>query len=244
MNLQDILSDIRKVDKDFNLIEPNDHICIGVSGGKDSMVLLEAFNQLRKFKDYSFEITAIHLDLGFNEDDYSQVKQYCNNHNINFVIEHTEIANELLKEEMNGKVSCSKCSKYKKACIIQAALKHNCNSIAFAHHADDAIETLFMNMMHGGRISSFQPKIHLEKSNLKFIRPLIYTKESLIDMVAKQLQLPIVKNNCPNEKKTERQYIKETLNELYKHSNQIHDNFSKCLFEKNVELWKKDIDLL
>lgn len=238
MNLQDILSDIRKVDKDFNLIEPNDHICIGISGGKDSIVLLEAFNQLRKFKDYSFGITAIHLDLGFIEQDYSQVKEYCDKNNIPFYIEKTQIAHELLKEKKNDMVSCSKCSKYKKACIIQAALKYNCNSIAFAHHIDDAIETLFMNMMHGGRISSFKPKIYLEKSNLKFIRPLIYTKESLVDHVSKQLDLPIIKNNCPNDKKTERQYIKETLNELYKHSNQIHDNFKKCLFEENVDLWK------
>ena len=242
MNLQDILSDIRKVDKDFNLIEPNDHICIGISGGKDSIVLLEAFNQLRKFKDYSFKLTAIHLDLGFNEEDYSSVINYCNENDIPFFIEKTQVANQLLKEEKNGKVSCSKCSKYKKACIIQAALKYNCNSIAFAHHNDDAIETLFMNMMHGGRVSSFKPKIQLEKSNLKFIRPLIYTKESLIIQVSKQLELPIIKNNCPNEKKTERQYIKETLCKLYNHSNQIHDNFSKCLFEENVELWKKDID--
>ena len=238
MNLQDILSDIRKADKDFNLIEENDHICIGVSGGKDSMVLLEAFNQLRKFKNYSFRITALHLDLGFNEPDYSKVIEYCESNNIPFYIEKTQIATELSKEEKNGKVSCSKCSKYKKACIIQAALKYNCNSIAFAHHIDDAIETLFMNMMHGGRISSFKPKIHLEKSNLKFIRPLIYTKESLIDHVSKQLELPVIKNNCPNDKKTERQYIKETLNELYKHHSQIHDNLKKCLFEENVDLWK------
>ena len=238
MNLQDILSSIRKADKDFHLIEENDRICIGISGGKDSMVLLEALHQLRKFKNYHFDICAIHLDLGFNESDYSKITEYCELNNIPFYIEKTQIANELLKEEKNGKVSCSKCSKYKKACIVQAALKYNCNSIAFAHHADDAIETLFMNMMHGGRISSFKPKIYLEKSNLKFIRPLVYTKESLIDHVSKQLEFPVIKNNCPNDKKTERQYIKDTLNEIYKHHSQIHDNLRKCLFEENVDLWQ------
>ena len=239
MNLQNILSDIRKVDHDFHLFDENDRIAIGISGGKDSILLLEAMNNLKKFKDYSFEIIPIHLDIGFKEMNFSKVDEYCLKNNLPIIHKKTNIAKELLKNNKNEKVSCSMCSKYKKACIIQAALELNCNKIAFAHHADDAIETLFMNMMHGARIATFKPKIKLEKSNLIFIRPLIYTKEENINKIVQKLNLPIVENTCPNDKQTERQYIKEYLFNLYKHSPNIHDNFIKMLSnKKDLNLWK------
>ena len=123
----------------------------------------------------------------------------------------------------------------------KACKKYNCNKIAFAHHADDAIETLFMNMMHGGRLATFEPKMNLDKSGLVFIRPLIYTFESEIQKVTNQLKLPVTKNTCPNDKHTERQRIKEMLNQMYNDTPQAKNNFLKMISNREqINLWVKE----
>lgn len=240
MNLQNLLGEIRRVDHDYHLLEKNDRIAIGLSGGKDSMLLLEALHTLSNFRDYSFDIIAIHIDLGLPNMDFSLVDQYCKSKNIEIHHEKSKIYETLLENQTKEKLSCSHCSKYKKACIVQAALKYNCNKIAFAHHADDAIETLFMNMMHGARMSTFQPKMYLNQSGLTFIRPFIYSSEKDINNLVQQLKLPIVLSTCPNDKHTERQYIKEYLSELYQHDSNIRNNFLKMLSnQEQINLWKK-----
>lgn len=241
MNLQEILKEIRHVDNDYHIFEDKDRIAIGLSGGKDSMVLLESLYQLSRFKDFNFEIVAIHIDLGFSKMDFSKINEYCLSRNIEVHHEPSQVYEILKHYEKNGKLSCSRCSKYKKACIVQAALKYNCNKIAFAHHADDAIETLFMNMIHGGRIATFEPKMNLDKSGLIFIRPLIYTFESEIQKITNQLNLPVTKNTCPNDKHTERQRIKEMLNQMYLDTPQAKNNFLKMISNtKQINLWVKE----
>lgn len=240
MNLQNILKNIRHADRDYHLFERKDRIAIGLSGGKDSMLLLAALAQLRRFDDYEFDIVAIHIDLGFQNMDFSEIDRYCETNHIEIHHEKSQVYEILQNYKKNDKLSCSRCSKFKKACMVQAALKYHCNKIAFAHHGDDAIETLFMNMMHGGRISVFDPKMKLEKSGLIFIRPLIYTHEKDISRVVNQLQLPITINTCPNDKHTERQRIKELLNQIYKDTPQAKDNFLKMISnQEQLNLWIK-----
>lgn len=241
MNLQKILGNIRRADNDYHLFEPHDRIAVGISGGKDSMVLLASLNQLKNFSDYDFEIIAIHIDEGFLDMNFSEIDSYCQSHGIQLYHETTKIYETLLKDQKNGKLSCSRCSKYKKACMVQAALKYKCNKIAFAHHGDDAIETFFMNMMHNGKIAVFQPKIKMEKSSLVLIRPLIYTFEKEIAACAERLKLPTVTSTCPNDHQSLRAYTKKSLNALYQNHPSVQHNFLYMLNNlENVNLWKKE----
>lgn len=241
MKIDKIIQLIQKANRDFHLIEENDCIAIGVSGGKDSMVLLKALHLYQRFAPISFDIVAIHIHIDFKDLDTSSIQSFCASFHIEYHEEFSDIYEELNKKKINDRLSCSFCSKYRKACMCQAALKYHCNKIAFAHNSDDAVETLFMNMIHGAKISVFQPKIQLEKSQLTLIRPLIYVDEHTLEICAQQEKIPLVHNPCPNDKNSERAKIKKSLNEWYQLYPHAKENFKKMLInEKNVQLWKKN----
>ena len=173
--IKTILGLIRQADQTYNLFSDNDRIMIGVSGGKDSMVLAYALNIYQKFNFANFSIVPAILDLGFEGFDATKIKEYFASLNLDLkVIDAKDVYPILKAQQKEGKtLPCSICSRMKKAAINKAAKIYHCNKVAFAHHADDAIETLLMNQIYGGRIATFQPKMHLERSHIDFIRPLI-----------------------------------------------------------------------
>ena len=237
MSLRKVLGAIRQADKDFNLIEDNDRIAVGISGGKDSIVLLYALSLYQKFSLHHFEIVGIHIDLGFENMDFSDTISFCEKHNIEFVTCPSDVY-EILKLNLrkNGMLECSICSRMKKALVIKAAKEYHCNKVAFAHHVDDAIETLFLNMIYGGRIATFDPKMQLTKTDITFIRPMIYAREKDIIKAYKKEELPIVVSTCPNDKYTQREDIKQMLNQIYKTYPSAYDNFKLML--SNTEKMK------
>ena len=101
------------------------------------------------------------------------------------------------------------------AAINAAAKKHGCDKVAFAHHKDDAIETLFMNMIHGGRVATFEPVMRLDRAGITFIRPLILAREEDLRGMAKEEALPVVPRVCPADGFTERQWTKDLLRRIY-----------------------------
>lgn len=240
MEIQKICTMIQKADQDFHLFEENDRIALGLSGGKDSMVLLYALSIYQRYAPVAFEVIAIHLNMGFQEVNTQPMKEFCETHHIEYHEEKVAIAETLMQHEKNGRLSCSRCSKYKKACMSEACRRYHCNKIAFAHHKDDAIETLFMNMIHGGRIAVFEPKIYLERNKLTLIRPLVYVSEKNILRVVETENIPLTANPCPNDKTSERAHIKALLQDIYKQYPSAKDNFAKMLiYDDKVRLWRK-----
>ena len=234
-----------KANKLFNLIEDNDKICVGISGGKDSMLLLHTLNIfkkiLKKELNWNIEIVGVHLKMNLCAIDYDLIINYWKKQNIEFVVANTQMG-EILKANMKkNKLQCSLCSKMKKAILIDEAKKLNCNKIAMGHHADDAIETFFMNLINEGRIATFKPKMFLDRSNMWFIRPLILFREKDIIKEAKKLNLPIVPCGCPMEGFTQRNTMKEFLtNHFYKSKNwnASYKNFLISLINgKECSLW-------
>jgi tRNA(Ile)-lysidine synthase TilS/MesJ len=130
------------------------------------------------------------------------------------------------------------CSKFKKAAVIAEAKKHGCNKIAFAHHADDAVETLMLNAIYGGKLNTFDPKMFLTEAKITFLRPFIYVRESEIIAQSYQIGLPVVKSGCPMDGMTKRQDMKELLAEIYERFPQSRDNFLKMLHNPGqISLW-------
>ena len=244
MELHTILGDIRKADQDYHLIDDGDRIAVGVSGGKDSMVLLTALHMYSKFADRNFEVVGIHIKLGFPNMDFSEVVAFCRQQGITFYQYDSQVYESLKRNpDKEGNIKCSLCSKFKKATVIDAAKKLNCTKVAFGHHSDDAVETLLMNAIHGGKLATFLPKMYMSRTDTTFIRPLVYSYESDILSALERNQIPFVKSTCPNDGYTERQAMKDMLQEFYRSYPMAQKNFIRMLYnEDQVELWHREGD--
>ena len=238
--IKKILACIRTADKRFNLINKKDKIAIGISGGKDSMLLFYALHLYSKFSFVDFKIVPIIIDLGFDNFDPKPIQDFIES--LGYKLEVYEAKDVykilLLNQKDKSHLPCSICSKMKKAIIDKAAKKFNCNKVAFAHHADDAIETLFLNEIKGGKIATFSPKMFLTKDEITFIRPLILVFENDISKTVKALNIPVLESTCPANKKTEREEIKILLNQLYKKYPEARQNFLNMISNyDNFQLW-------
>lgn len=239
MNLHKILGDIRRADFDYNLIQDGDRIAVGVSGGKDSMILLTALHMYSKFKDKSFQVVGIHIKMGFPNMNFDEICTFCESEGIEFHEIDSKIYDILDKNrDKEGRLRCSLCSKFKKAAVNQAAKTFSCNKVAFGHHSDDAVETLLMNAIYGGKLATFLPKMHLSRDEVEFIRPLVYSYEKDISQAIKRNQIPFVESTCPNDGFTKRQTMKDLLHSLYDQFPMAQNNFLKMLYNQTqLELW-------
>ena len=170
MQLQRLLSLVRQAIDDYQLIDAGDSIAVGVSGGKDSLVLLTALYHLRRFYPKPFTIQAITVNTGFPDFDLTPVQNYCDELSIPYTIIDTDIA-RIIFDERHETNPCSLCAKLRKGAFNQKALKLGCNKIAYAHHRDDLINTLFMSMIYEGNIHTISPKTNLDRTGLTLIRP-------------------------------------------------------------------------
>jgi len=243
MSMRKVLGCLRQADIDYDLIKDGDRIAVGISGGKDSFVLLEALNLYKFFSKKNYEIIGINIIMGFPDMNFSKIRSWCQNNKIEFhQVKSKPLIYEVLKlnRTNEGKLPCSICSKMKKAAINQAAKKYKCNKVAFAHHSDDAIETLFLNMTHGGRIATFSPKMFLSNEKITFIRPLVYCYEKDIAKTAVQDELPICTSTCPNDKNTNREEIKNLLKKYYHLFPQARSNFLTMISNTSkLDIWHK-----
>lgn len=213
MKLQQLYSYTRKAIDDYKLIDKNDKIAIGISGGKDSLTLLYALAGLRRFYPLPFEIIAVTVDLGYEDFDLSQIEQLCRELEVPYHVIHTRIA-QILFEERHESSPCSLCAKMRKGALNQAVKDLNCNKVAYAHHMDDVIETAFLSMIFEGRFYSFPPKTYLEDSELTIIRPMIYVTEVNVKGFQNKYNLPVVKNPCPADGNTSREYVKNLIRQI------------------------------
>ena len=247
MSMKKLLAQVRKADQLYSLIEENDRIAVGLSGGKDSALLLYTLylyhflyeNTYHK----SFEFIGIHLNLNFGEEDIKPLLDWFSQYPIEIHCEDSKIADILKLNLHNERIDCSLCSTLKKGAVIRSAKALGCNKVAFAHHADDAIETLFMNMIYGGRIATFDPKMYLDHSDTTFIRPFCMSFESDIANVGRKLEIPVIRSGCPNDGFTKRQDIKEMLHRLYHEYPQAKENFLLSLYNKDkLNLYMQKLD--
>ena len=165
--MQKLLSLTRKAISDYKMIEDGDKIAVGLSGGKDSISLLAILAAYKKFAPEKFDLLAINIDLGFADTDQAQVeatRKYCESIGVEFVVEHTRIFDIIL--ERKEKSPCSLCSKMRRGALNSVAIAHGCNKLALGHHADDILETFFLSFIYEGRISTFMPVSHMDRSNI------------------------------------------------------------------------------
>ena len=212
-----IISRVRKAIEDYDMIAEGDRIAVGVSGGKDSLVLLGALAGLSRFYPKKFTVKALTLDMGYNAD-WSGVARYCEELGVSYTVKPTNIK-EVVFDYRQEENPCSLCSKLRRGALNDLAIDEGCNKVALGHHNDDVLETFLLSLLYEGRINCFSPVTYLDRTNLYAIRPLIYARECDIRSVAKRLELPVVKSSCPADGATKRQDMKELLKMLEKSVN-------------------------
>lgn len=213
--MQRILGLVRRCVEDYNMIEAGEHIAVGVSGGKDSMLTLAALARLREFYPKPFTLTAITLEMGFPGMDFAPVAEYCEKLNVPYVRIEAPVY-EVVFQERKEKNPCSLCAKFRRGALNTAMVERGIRKIALGHHYDDAVETLLMNLLFEGRIGCFQPVTYLDRMDVMQIRPLLYVEEKEVANAVNRLQLPTVENTCPADGGTRREEIKQLLQTLEK----------------------------
>ena len=210
--MQKLLGLLRRCIDDYSMISPGDKIAVGVSGGKDSLVLLVLLAGLREYFNKPFELEAITIDMGLGMD-YSSIQAMCDQLKIPYTIVKTEIA-PIIFDHRKEKNPCSMCSKMRRGALNQALLDLGLNKLALGHHYDDAVETFVMSLIYEGRISCFQPVTDLDRTGIIQIRPMLYIHEKTVDSFATRHNLPVLANRCPVDKNTKREEIKQLVYDL------------------------------
>ena len=211
--LNEFTGTVRRAVDDYHMIEAGDAVAVGVSGGKDSLLLLLALDHLRSFYHLPFTLEAITIELGFEGMDFTPVAELCAKLDIPYTRIRTDIK-EIVFDVRQEDNPCSLCAKMRRGALNDAIRARGISKLALGHHFDDAVETFLLSLLFEGRLSCFRPVTYLDRSGVTQIRPLVYAGEKKIASLAAQLQLPVVENPCPMDKTSKRHEIKELLASL------------------------------
>ena len=208
--LNEFTGTVRRAVDDYDMIQEGDKVAVGVSGGKDSMLLLLALNHLKSFYPKPFELSAVTIELGCEGLDFSPVKDMCAELDIPYACLKTDIK-EIVFDVRREDNPCSLCAKMRRGALNDYLRQNGIGKLALGHHFDDAVETFMMSLLFEGRISCFRPVTYLDRSGITQIRPLVYCGEQKIANLAAQLNVPVVENPCPQDKASKRWEIKQML---------------------------------
>ena len=208
---------VRRCVEDYDMIAPGDTVAVGVSGGKDSLVLLMALSELRRYYPKPFSLEAITVELGFDGMDFTPVAELCASLGVPYTRLKSDIR-EVVVDVRKEDNPCSLCAKMRRGALCTALSERGITKLALGHHFDDAVETFLLSLVYEGRISCFQPVTHMTRTGVDQIRPLLYAGEGRIANLAKALELPIVENPCPEDRGSKRYEIKQfirTMSQTY-----------------------------
>lgn len=238
MKLQQLLSLTRRAIDDYKMINEGDRIAVGISGGKDSLTLLYALTAIRKFYPKHFDIEAVTVNTGIDGMDFTPVKQLCSELEVNYNIIDTQIYDIVFngRKEENP---CSLCAMLRKGAFNNKAEELGCSKVAYAHHKDDVVETFLMSLLYEGRIHTFSPVTTLDRKGLTVIRPLIYITEANVIGFKNRYKLPVVKNLCPADGHTKREYVKNIVKNLNRENTGARDRIFTAIVNGSADGWTK-----
>ena len=203
--------------QDFNLIEEGDRVMVCLSGGKDSFVMLDILLKLQARAPVGFELTAVNLDQkqpGFTE---QVLPDYLRGIGIPFHVIEQDTYRIVKRVIPEGKTTCGLCSRLRRGILYSFAAEHGMTKIALGHHRDDILETLFLNLFHGGKLKAMPPKLLSDDGRHVVIRPLAYCRERDLAAYAEARRFPIIPCNlCGSQPNLQRQAIKAMLRQWEK----------------------------
>lgn len=238
--MRKILSRTRAAVDDYKMIQDGDKIAVGVSGGKDSVMLLKALCDLKRFYPADFQIVAITLDMRFdNQDgDFTPIQKFCDEYGIEYVIQRTDLY-EIIFNIRKEECPCSLCARMRRGILHDTAKRLGCNKIALGHHLDDAAETFMMNLLIESRIGCFAPVTYLSRRDITMIRPLIYVRETAVEQAVERLNLPVIESKCPANEKTKREDAKILLQRLSDEYGDVPERIIGAMQRASIDRWNK-----
>lgn len=236
--MQKILGHMRKAIQQYDMIQDGDRIAVGVSGGKDSLVLLEGLARLRSFIGIEYDVVALTIDPNFKGQagDYTAVAEMCRRLNVEYHIVSTHIG-EIVFDVRKEPNPCSLCARMRRGALHNSAADFGCNKVALGHNYDDTVETFLMNLFTEGRIGCYSPVTILEDKNLTVIRPLVLAEEKEIRRAVRKNDIEIVKSACPADGHTNRQKTKEFIASLEKSDHGLKDRLFGALVRSGIDGW-------
>ncbi len=236
--MRKILSRTRAAVDDYKMIQDGDKIAVGVSGGKDSVMLLKALCDLKRFYPANFEIVAITLDMRFDnhDGDFSPIQKLCDEYGIEYAIQKTDLY-EIIFNIRKEECPCSLCARMRRGILHDTAKQLGCNKIALGHHLDDAAETFMMNLLIESRIGCFAPVTYLSRRDITMIRPLIYVRETAVEQAVERLNLPVIESKCPANEKTKREDAKILLQKLSDEYGDVPERIIGAMQRASIDRW-------
>ncbi|MBN2201905.1 tRNA 2-thiocytidine(32) synthetase TtcA [bacterium] len=223
---------------DFRMIRPGDRIAVAVSGGPDSLALLNLLSDGFGFVTSDYSLLAVHIDMGFAQAEPVNrdiLETHFRSMRVEYRIEKTDIADELFSGRLK-KNPCFVCSMLRRKRLYETADREGCNKIATGHHRDDIIDTLLLNVLYGRKIGTLYPVQPLFRNRLTLIRPFVYIEEARIKRFAGECGLPALRRLCPLDGSSRRAAVKGLIRRLQKtekHAD-LRNNIFKSLY--HVEL--------
>lgn len=234
--MQQVMSKLRRAIDDYNMISTGERVAIGLSGGKDSALLLSGMHNLSRFHPKNFTVCAVYVDLGIGVVDTDGLKNMCENLGVELLIKETEIG-KIIFEYRKESNPCSLCAKMRRGVIHDAAKEMGCKTIALGHHMDDAVETFMMNLLIESRIGCFQPVTYLSRKDVNVIRPMIYMRESEIKGAVRRLNIPVMKSPCPIDNITKREDMKQFIKKMSEDYPDIKKSIFGAMQRSGIDGW-------
>ncbi len=219
---------VGKAIHDYNMIMDQENLLVGISGGKDSLALLNILCDFQKKAPVDFKIFPVYIDLGFEKSFATELKQFVNSNYGRIRIEYTNYG-IYAHSDQNKENPCFLCSRLRRKRLFEIALELGCKKIALGHHKDDIIETFFINLLYSGKLDTMKPEQSFFDEKFQIIRPLCYLEKNEISKFCLKSDIPEFINPCPSDGTSKRELVREMLDNLYKDNDHIKGNVFKAM---------------
>ncbi len=226
--MKQVLGCIRRADEKYGMICDGDRICVGVSGGKDSLLLMYGLKLYQLFSKKKYELCAVMLDLGIVEQDTSGIEAFAKEHDIDFEVRKTDIG-DVVFNIRKEKSPCAMCAKMRRGALNDIAVAKGCNLVALGHNREDVLETFLLSLFYEARLNTFAPITYLGRTGVTVIRPLVFYPERDAINASRRLELPVIPANCPVAGKTKREDMKNLIQELRKITPDVETKLMKAI---------------